>query len=228
MKNMKNTFARYAAMIFSCLAAVVLFTLLATRVAASPSGVLDACINPGNGMMRLVDSSAACHNNESFVEWNITGPQGPAGAQGPAGPQGPQGPQGTSAGGPPFVWVCTPANWDLGNNGSPNAEIDIFNGSSQTANVAAHFLAQDGTNISGAVIPGTNPAINYPGQTGNNTVTLAPQNTMVLNYATGQGTRVGNSALLTTVTVTSDQPVVVGYNVPFGALMSSPCALLPR
>ena len=45
-----------------------------------------------------------------------------------------------SSGGPPFVWVCTPANYDFVNNGV--AEIDIFNGSGTTANVAAHFLAK--------------------------------------------------------------------------------------
>jgi hypothetical protein len=116
----------------------------------------------------------------------------------------------------------------LANNGDHDAEVDIFNSSSNTANIAAHFLASDGTNLSGQPIPGTGGAFNYPGQTGSTTVTLAPQNTMVLTYSTGQGTRAGNSALLATVTVTSDQPVVVGYNVPFGALISAPCALSPR
>ena len=209
----------------ACLAFVAvaaIFMAVPVLHIAATSGVLDACVNGGNGMMRLVGSSADCHNNETFVEWNVTGPAGPQG------PQGPQGPPGASAGGPPFLWVCTPANWDLANNGGNNAEIDIFNSSGNTANVAAHFLAADGTNVSGQQIPGTNPAFNYPGQTGNTTVTLAPHNTMILNYSTGQGTRATNNALLTTVTVTSDQPVVVGYNVPFGALMSSPCALSPR
>src|SRR5713101_9738259 len=136
--GMNTAFVRRTGIFCLALVTVVLLMVLTTRVAAIPSGVLEACINPGNGMMRLVDSSAACHANETFVEWNITGPQGPAG------PQGPQGPAGSSAGGPPFVWVCTPANYDIGNNGNNN-DIDIFNGSSTTANVAAHFLAKDGT-----------------------------------------------------------------------------------
>ena len=63
------------------------------KLATSNSGVLSACVNPGNGNMRLVDSSSACHNNETFVEWNIEGPPGPIG---PAGPQGPQGIQGVA------------------------------------------------------------------------------------------------------------------------------------
>jgi hypothetical protein len=221
-----NTFLRRAAVV--CLAFVVvaaIFMAVPVLHIGATSSVLDACVNGGNGMMRLVTSSADCHNNETFVEWNITGPAGP---QGPQGTQGPQGPAGTSAGGPPFVWVCTPANWDLANNGDHDAEIDIFNGSGNTANIAANFLASDGTNISGQPIPGTGGAFKYPGQTGNMTVTLASRNTMILTYSTGMGNRAGNSALLASVIVTSDQPVVVGYNVPFGALISAPCALLPR
>jgi hypothetical protein len=32
------------------------------RVASSPS-TLEACVNPGNGMMRLVDSTTVCHDH---------------------------------------------------------------------------------------------------------------------------------------------------------------------
>ena len=152
------------------------------------------------------------------------GPQGPAGPQGPPGPQGPAG---ASAGGPPFVWVCTPANYDLANNGNNN-EIDIFNGSASTANVAAHFLAKDGTNLAGSVVPGSNPVATYPGQTVGNTVTLASQNTLIIPYLTGQGVRATLNTLLATVVVVSDQPIVVGYNIPFGALQATPCSLLPK
>jgi hypothetical protein len=201
--------------------AMVLLMISTTRAGASGSGVLDACINPGNGMMRLVSATTACHANETRVEWNIAGPPGPQG------PPGPPGPPGSSSGGPPFVWVCTPANYDLGGSGN-NSEIDIFNASSSTANIAAHFLAKDGTNISGGVIPGSSPPVNYPGQTGSATVTLAPQNTMILPYLTGSGTRATDNTLLATVMVTSDQPIVVGYNIPFGALQATPCSLAPK
>jgi len=208
----------------ACLAfiavAVLALMMPTTELAAYSPGVLDACVNPGNGMMRLVDSSAACHANEAFVEWNITGPQGPAG------PQGPQGPAGASAGGPPFVWVCTPASIDAPAFGN---EVDIFNGSATTANVAAHFLATDGSNLAGAVVPGLNPPATYPGQTGTNTVTLAPQSTLIIPYANGVGTRQANpSTLLASVSVVSDQPIVVAYNVPSVSRQSTPCGLLPR
>src|SRR5215470_17696242 len=121
--------------------AVVLLIVLVLSVSAGGSGVLDACVNPGNGMMRLVDSRAACHANETFVEWNITGPQGPAG------PQGPQGPAGASAGGPPFVWACTPAFFPGSPSNNIQTNLYIFNGSSTTANVAMHLLDKNGNNL---------------------------------------------------------------------------------
>ena len=187
------------------LVAIVLLIVLTRVMAVSPT-VLEACVSPGNGMMRLVSASTACHANETPVSWNNEGPAGPAA---PPGPTGPQGPPGADAGGPPFVWVCTPANVDIGNNNS--GEIDIFNGSSDTsANVAAHFLAKDGTNLAGASIPGTNPVATYPGQTGSDTVALGPRNTLNIPYQIGAGIRANDNGLLASVAVTSDQPIVVG------------------
>jgi hypothetical protein len=228
---MKNKVLRRVAMACLVLVTVIVVVLMSPipRLAANSSGVLDACVNPGNGMMRLVDSNSACHANETFVEWNITGPQGPAGPQGPQGPagaQGQQGPPGASAGGPPFVWVCTPANLDAPQFGN---ELDIFNGSGTAANVAAHFLSADGTNLAGNTVPGLNPPATFPGQTGNNTVTLASQNTMIITFANGVGTRQANpSTLLATISVVSDRPVVVAYNIPSVSRQSTPCSLLPR
>src|SRR5262245_62096581 len=155
--------------------AIILFIVLA-RVTASappPAAVLEACVNPGNGNMRLVGPGTACHNNETRVNWNVEGPAGPAGPAGPTGPQGPagnDGADGASAGGPPFVWVCTPGNLDFGNN--TIAEVDIFNGSDDIATLATHFLAKNGVNVSGGTIPTSNPVATYPGETGTNMVTL--------------------------------------------------------
>jgi hypothetical protein len=212
-----------------CLGLVVigLFVVL-TRVMAVAPTVLEACVNPGNGGMRLVSASTACHKNETRVSWNSegpAGPPGPPGATGPTGATGPQGPAGADAGGPPFQWVCTPANVDIGNNTS--AEIDIFNGSDTTANVAAHFLAKDGTNLAGANVPGSNPVAIYPGQTGTNTVTVAPRNTLIIPYTIGAGFRATDNGLLTSVFVTSDQPIGVGFQLT-GLPNATPCTLLPK
>jgi hypothetical protein len=66
---------------FACLALALLVLLMLPMVqyAATAPGELEACVNPGNGGMRLVGAAEACHNNETRVTWNITGPAGPAG-----------------------------------------------------------------------------------------------------------------------------------------------------
>lgn len=74
------------------------FLVLTTPAAsAQSSSTLGACVNRTNGNMRLAASAAQCRTPETFVQWNVVGPEGPQGAQGetgPAGPTGPQGPQG--------------------------------------------------------------------------------------------------------------------------------------
>jgi hypothetical protein len=131
-----------------------------------------------------------------------------------------------SSGGAPFVWVCTPANYDFGNNGT--AEIDIFNGGANTANVAVHFLAKNGANLAGTPIPGTNPVVSYPGQAGNATVALASLNTLIIPYQTGAGMRAQSNGLVASVRVTSDQPVVVGSQLANGPPQAVPCSLMPK
>ena len=117
-----NITLRRAGVAGCLLVVLVLLLIPISQYAATsaPPGVLEACINPGNGGMRLVDSSQACHNNETRISWNVTGPPGPVGpavltnrcnrsdrpgrsyrrdrrhratgATGPAGPAGPAGP----------------------------------------------------------------------------------------------------------------------------------------
>src|SRR5262245_52630581 len=180
--------------------AIILFIVLA-RVTASappPSAVLEACVNPGNGNMRLVGPGTACHNNETRVSWNVEGPAGPVGPTGPTGPTGPAGADGADAGGgPPYVWVCTPGNLDYGNNVS--AEVSIFNGSGGLATLSTHFLAKNAANVSGGLIPLTNPAAYYPGETGNASVTLATKNTLILPFLIGGGQRALDNTMMATV-----------------------------
>src|SRR5215472_9393222 len=207
--------------------AVVLLIVLVPSVSAGGSGVLNACVNSGNGMMRLVDSSAACHANESFVEWNIEGPQGP---QGPQGVQGPQGPPGASAGGPPFVWVCTPANFP-NSAGSPRADIYVFNGGSTIANVAVNILDKSGNNLTGVTIPGSTPPVTYPGDAGTSTTTLAAAATRNENWVSPQTGGPGFDGVTNvafSIRVTSDQPIVVGSDMSFGGFQVGPCGLMPK
>lgn len=224
---MSATAVRSTGLTCLSLVAIVLFIVLARVTAYSPPpAVLEACVNPGNGNMRLVAPSTACHNNETRVNWNVEGPAGPAGPTGPAGPQGPAGADGTSAGGPPYVWVCTPGNLDYGN--TTNAEVSIFNGSGATATLATHFLAKNGVNVSGGTIPTSNPVATYPGETGTNTVTLASKNTLILPFLIGGGLRATDNNLMATVEVTSDEPIVVGMQMANGPLNAVPCNALPK
>jgi uncharacterized protein YjbI with pentapeptide repeats len=55
---------------------------------------IHACLNPGNGTIYVVEAGQACGSNQTALDWNIQGPQGPQGIEGPQGPQGIQGPQG--------------------------------------------------------------------------------------------------------------------------------------
>ena len=202
---MNITLVRRAGVAGALLIVVVLLLVPIVQHAATP-GVLEACINGGNGGMRLVDAAEVCHNNETRVSWSITGPAGPAGpagpvgptgdtgsagptgatgatgATGPAGPSGPAGPPGPSVGGPPFVWVCTPVHIENG-GGSNRSDLYVFNGSGSTANVGVNFLDKDGNNIVGNTIPGSTPAIPYPGETGIATSPLLPAHTRTLTWS---------------------------------------------
>ena len=236
----------------ACFAVLALAVLAVPIVnyASGPPTVLEACINPGNGGMRLVDASTPCHNNETRVQWNVTGPQGPQGPQGPVGPQGPAGPQGpqgntgpqgligpigpagpagpagSSAFGPPYVWICTPA-YLKNSGGSSPASVYVYNGSGTSANVAVNILDSNGNNIVGTPIPGSGGQ-NYPGETGASTVSLADTHTRILEWVlpTNSGPAPDVSV---TVRVTSDQPVVVASHFQFNPIgMPNQCSLVPK
>lgn len=244
---MNTTLLRRAGIVSLCLLAAVLLIVPLVSGAVSSPNVLEACINPGNGGMRLVDATTPCHNNETRVQWNIIGPQGPqgpvgpagpqgatgpagpsgpqgaTGATGPAGPAGPAGPPGPSASGPPFVWVCTPAHYP---NSASNvrADVYVFNGSLSNATVSVDFLDKNGVNLAGVNIPGTSgPAVPYP-TTSN--VSVAPSATLDVIWQTPQTSSDTNVSY--SIKITSDQPIAVGSDFQFGGFIPLPCSLLPK
>lgn len=204
--------------------------IVPTALTAPPPATLEACVNKVNGNMRLVDAGTACRNNEKRVQWNLAGPAGPQGASGAAGPPGPAGAPGSSSGGPPYVWVCTPAHRPNA-SGSPRDDVYVFNGSSSTANIAVNILDRNGANLAGVTIPGSSPARTYPGETGSTTVTLAPAHTRdvdwVMPTTSGPGFD-GVTNVAISVRVTSDKPIVVGANFEFNGDIPSQCSLLPK
>lgn len=191
------------------------------------AAVIEACVNTGNGGLRLVASTTVCHANETRVTWNTEGPAGPAG------PAGPQGPAGDSAGGPPYVYVCTPANYH--NAGTSTESLYVFNGGAATANVAVNFLNKNGINLTGQPIPVSpgsippgDPAPLYPGQTGATTAPLGAANTLYLAWLTAQANLETDTNVAITIRITSDQPIVAATNTQFGEFNVVPCMALPR
>ena len=227
---MSINFTRRRVIIYISVLACAVLVPIALGAASSP-GTLEACINPGNGMMRLVDSSTPCHNNESRVSWNITGPAGPPGPQGdpgPAGPPGPTGPPGPSSGGPPFVWVCTPARFSNAGSNGP-AELYVFNGSASTANVSVNFLDKNGNNLAGHNIPGSPSPGTYPGEANGVTVTLAADHTRDLYWSMPTNAPSDVTDISHTIRVVSDQPIVVGARFDFHPFeMPQVCHELPK
>jgi hypothetical protein len=213
--------------ILTFLALALLMVPIALHAASTP-GVLEACVNPGNGNMRLVDSGTACHNNETRVTWNITGPPGPAGptgATGATGATGPAGPPGPSSGGPPFVWTCTPGHFT--NGGASTGAIYVFNAGSSNATIAANFLDKDGNNLAGVLIPGGG-GDTYPGEAGTSTVTLAAGHTRDIQYKTPEAIPPYTNVVYTVRITSTDQPITAAANLVFSGYHPFPCTLAPK
>ena len=221
--------------------------LILFSVSVSANGdVLTACINGGNGGMRLVPASVACHNNETRVSWNVEGPAGPAGPTGPVGPTGsagpigptgpagpvgptgptgPEGPSGTSAAGPPYVWVCTPVSFpNVGSN--TRFDVNVFNASASTANVSVNILDINGANLAGVTVPGTSPATTYSGDAGASTVAVLPAHVRNVNFLTPITFPDPTTNVATTIRVTSDQPISVGAVVQWSGFVPIPCSFV--
>jgi hypothetical protein len=51
----------------------------------SDPAVISACKMNATGLVRIVPAGQGCHHNETAVQWNVQGPQGPAGQNGVSG-----------------------------------------------------------------------------------------------------------------------------------------------
>jgi hypothetical protein len=272
---MNKTRTRRVAFAFCAALALAILAVPIVQLAASPSGVLEACVNPGNGGMRLVDAATQCHNNETRVQWNVTGPQGPqgpVGPQGPAGPQGatgpqgpqgdtgpqgltgpqgavgpqgpqgdtgpqgatgsagpqgpqgiqgPQGPSGTNAGGPPYVWVCTPARFPQSASNT-RADLYVYNGGASPATVSVTIYDQNGSDLTGVPIPGA--GINYPGVSN---AAVQPNATLNLTWQSAAENLSGSVMYSVRVTST-DEPIAVGADFQWSGFQQRQCSLLPK
>jgi uncharacterized protein YkwD len=71
----------------------LLVLVVGTAYADTNGGVINACVKD-NGQVRIVNQASDCKNQETYIYWNIVGPQGPKGDTGATGLQGAQGLQG--------------------------------------------------------------------------------------------------------------------------------------
>ncbi|MFN2595599.1 MAG: hypothetical protein ABR563_00145 [Pyrinomonadaceae bacterium] len=133
---------------------------------------------------------------------------------------------GQSSSGAPYVWACTPAQFP-NSASTTRADLYVFKAGAATANVSVNILDKDGNNLAGVTIPGTNPAQNYPGQTGNATTPLPPAHTMNVTW-TLPAIFQSDANASASVRVTSDQPVAVGSDFEFSGFHTLPCSYVPR
>jgi hypothetical protein len=199
--------------------------LMTTTPLGAAADVLSACINSGNGMMRLVTASEPCHANETRVSWNSEGPAGPPGPTGPVGPTGPTGPSGSGGGGGPYVWVCTPVSF-LNAGGNVNTDINVFNASASTANVAINILDANGSNLAGITIPGSSPLTPYPGDSGLSTVAVLPGHSRRVKWPSPETFPDPSTNVAVVVRVTSDQPISVGSFIQWSGFVQLPCSFV--
>jgi hypothetical protein len=61
---------------------------------SAQSPIVHACVNPGNGNIRVVAANERCKSNERALQWNAAGAPGPAGPAGPTGSPGVKGDKG--------------------------------------------------------------------------------------------------------------------------------------
>ncbi len=91
-----------------------------------------------------------------------------------------------------------------------------------------HILDKDGNNLAGVTIPGSSPAVPYPGQTGSATEPLLAAHTKIVTWQVPQDSPPGGAHVSATVRVIADQPIAVGSDFQFSGFKALPCSLLPK
>src|SRR5213083_501079 len=68
---------------------VLLASSVAVAAIPDSTGIIHGCYQQRTGDLRILDTNATgCRSDELAIQWNQTGPQGPAGPQGAPGPAG--------------------------------------------------------------------------------------------------------------------------------------------
>ena len=91
---------------------IILLAASVTWALAEADGVINACMIPSDGTIRIVADPAQCKKNETVLSWNIMGPKGDKGDPGEPGAAGPTGETGLAC-------------WDLDGDHAQDTSEDI-------------------------------------------------------------------------------------------------------
>jgi len=152
------------------LAVVAVGTAAGASIASIPdgNGVIHACYKPqANGSitpLTVFDSAkASCPSNQKELDWNQTGPQGPAGVTGATGPQGPAGatgPQGSAG-------ATGPAGAPGPSTAGPGGlDVTIVSESIVGDGGGTVICPPDHPFVLGGGLNGSGPGDSYPDETG--------------------------------------------------------------
>jgi hypothetical protein len=140
----------------------------AVSSALHAGSTIHACVANANGNVRIVDQSKGCHPNETLLQWNQVGPQGPPGPQGPQGPQGlqgpvgPQGPAGADGEGiePPLRVRTGPGSARITESTVESLQIEHLTdgGIRFTSDVGSGGIFRFAADLDGPLAYGSNPA----------------------------------------------------------------------
>jgi hypothetical protein len=114
----------------------------------------------------------------------------------------------------PYYYGCTPAAVPLNYSaGGYKTYLFVYNPNATTVTVFRKLLNNAGTNVSGA----SNPAGgNFPGESGSNTITVAPGTTAGIEWQNGGGDPINDAATVAAVKIRADLPVSTGMGVILG------------
>jgi hypothetical protein len=142
-------------------------TALAVSGTSSPSSTISGCLTRARTVVDVHahTTSLRCPKGEAVIQWNATGPQGPAGAKGVTGAAGPQGPSGLKGA------YYSVAKYDVGDtNGGAIATVACKNVTDVAISGGVQTLAL-GTNGLASNVPVSS---SFPGRMGWSTNTPIP------------------------------------------------------
>ena len=130
------------------LAFLALAAGIATAVNAhgGDAAQIHSCVNDNSGEIKIIGEDDNCKKNQTALDWNVVGIQGPQGIQGETGAKGDKGDKGD-----------TGAKGDKGDQGDPGVPSQypatLAMDSATTAGISIGSITVDGEKVLGPVAP---------------------------------------------------------------------------